>query len=75
MNNSTLLMVGILAAVAMLSVAVVVLPSTMQQASAEDTILSFKNKAKNSASGFATIIHNQLACLNLDSGGGSCRIQ
>jgi hypothetical protein len=39
MKNSTLLMVGILAAVAMLS-AVVVLP--MQQASAEDTILSFK---------------------------------
>ena len=72
MKNSTLLMVGILAAVAMLS-AVVVLP--MQQASAEDTILSFKNKAKNSASGLATIIHNQLACLNLDSGGSSCRIQ
>ena len=36
MNNSTLLMVAVLAAVAMLSAAVVVLP--LQQASAQDTL-------------------------------------
>ena len=64
-------MFGIVAAVAMLSAAVV-LP--IQQASANsDTTLIFKNKAKNSASGFATILNNQLACLNFNSGGGSCR--
>ena len=73
MKNSTIVMFGIVAVVAVLSAAVV-LP--MQQASANsDTTFVFKNKAKNSASGFASILNNQLACLNLDSGGGSCRIQ
>jgi hypothetical protein len=71
MKNSTLIMVGILATVAVLSAALTVVP--MQQASAQDTILSFKNKAKNSASRFPSILNNQLACLNLDSGSSSCR--
>jgi histidinol dehydrogenase len=40
MNNSTLVMVAVLAAVAMLSAAVVVVP--IQQVSAQDTTFSFK---------------------------------
>jgi histidinol dehydrogenase len=51
MNNSTLLMVAVLAAVAMLSVAVVVVP--LQQASAQDTNFTFKQYQKNKCSGFA----------------------
>jgi len=42
MNNSTLVMIAVLAAVAMLSAAVVVVP--IQQASAQDTLVSNKNK-------------------------------
>jgi hypothetical protein len=44
-------MVAVLAAVAMLSAAVVVIP--MQQASAQDTNFSFKQKQKNACSGFS----------------------
>jgi uncharacterized protein HemX len=51
MNNSTLVMVAVLAAVAMLSAAVVVVP--IQQASAQDTTFSFKQKQKNACSGFS----------------------
>ena len=51
MNNSTLVMVAVLAAVAMLSAAVVVLP--IQQASAQDSSFSFSQRQKNACSGFA----------------------
>ena len=51
MNNTTLLMVGILAAVAMLSAAIVVVP--IQQASAQDTTFEFKQKQSNKCSGAA----------------------
>ena len=51
MNNLTLLMVAVLAAVAMLSAAVVVVP--LQQASAQDTSFTFKQYLKNKCSGFA----------------------
>jgi hypothetical protein len=51
MKNSTLLMVGILGAVAMLSAAVVVIP--IQQASAQDTEFEFEQKQSNRCSGFA----------------------
>ena len=49
--NSTLIMVAVLAAVAMLSSAVVVLP--MQQASAQDTDFSFEQDQSNECSGNA----------------------
>ena len=49
--NSTLVIVAILAAVAMLSAVVVVVP--MQQASAQDTSFSFKQRQSNECSGFA----------------------
>ena len=44
-------MVAVLAAVAMLSAAVVVVP--MQQASAQDTSFTFKQNQKNKCSGFS----------------------
>ena len=44
-------MIAVLAAVAMLSAAVVVVP--IQQASAQDTNFSFKQKQKNACSGFS----------------------
>ncbi|HYX54728.1 MAG TPA: hypothetical protein VE818_01085 [Nitrososphaeraceae archaeon] len=43
MNNSTLVMVAVLATVAMLSAAVVVVV-LIEQASAQDTIFTFKQK-------------------------------
>ena len=49
--NSTLVIVAVLAAVAMLSAAVVVLP--MQQASAQDTDFSFEQRQSNECSGNA----------------------
>ena len=51
MINSTLVMVAVLAAVAMLSAAVVVVP--IQQASAQDTNFSFEQKQSNRCSGAA----------------------
>ena len=51
MNNSTVVIVAVLAAVAMLSAAVVVVP--IQQASAQDTNFSFKQRQSNACSGFA----------------------
>jgi uncharacterized membrane protein len=51
MKNSTLLITGILAAVAMLSAAVVVVP--IQQASAQDTSFSVRQRHSNECSGFA----------------------
>jgi hypothetical protein len=55
MNNSTLVMVGILAAVAMLSAAAVMVP--IQQASAQDTEFSFEQKQTNKCSGFAECVN------------------
>jgi hypothetical protein len=49
MNNSTLVMVAVLAAVAMLSAAVVVLP--IQKASAQDTNFDFTQYQSNRCSG------------------------
>jgi hypothetical protein len=49
--NSTLVIVAVLAAVAMLSAAVVVLP--IQQASAQDTDFSFEQRQSNECSGFS----------------------
>ena len=43
-------MVGIVAAVAMLSAGLAVLPTTMQQASAQDTNFSFKQRQYNGCS-------------------------
>ena len=51
MNNSTLVMGAVLAAVAMLSAAVVVVP--IQQASAQSTSFTFKQYQSNRCSGFA----------------------
>jgi hypothetical protein len=53
MNNSTLVMVAILAAVAMLSAGLVVVPTTMQEASAQDTSFSIKQRQSNACSGLA----------------------
>jgi hypothetical protein len=53
MNNSTLVMVAVLAAVAMLSAGLAVVPTTMQQASAQDTNFSFEQDQNNACSGFA----------------------
>jgi hypothetical protein len=53
-KNSTLLMVGIIGAVAMLSAGLAVLPTTaMQQASAQGTDFSFEQEQKNRCSGYA----------------------
>ena len=49
--NSTLIIVAVLAAVAMLSAAVVVVP--IQQASAQDSSFSFTQRQTNKCSGFA----------------------
>jgi hypothetical protein len=53
MKNLTLLMVGIVAAVAMLSAGLAVLPATMQQASAQDTDFDFEQDQSNRCSGYA----------------------
>ena len=57
-SNSTLLMIGIVVAVVILSAAVVIVP--IQQASAQDTDFSFKQRQSNECSGFA-------GCSNLGS--------
>ena len=62
MNNSTLLMIGIIGAVAILSAGLALVPSTMQQASANglmdedggDTSFSFEQEQKNKCSGDAS---------------------
>jgi hypothetical protein len=51
MNNSTLVMVAVLAAVAMLSAAIVIVP--IQQASAQDTRFNFEQRQSNRCSGFS----------------------
>jgi hypothetical protein len=54
-KNSTLLMVGILGAVAILSAGLAVLPTTaMQQASAQGTDFSFEQEQENKCSRGAT---------------------
>ncbi|HZD82244.1 MAG TPA: hypothetical protein VE076_05125 [Nitrososphaeraceae archaeon] len=53
MKNTTLLMVGIAAAVAMLSAGLAVVPATMQQASAQDTDFDFEQDQSNKCSGNA----------------------
>ena len=69
MKNSTIVMFGLIAAVAMLSAAVV-LP--IQQASASsDTTIKLEQKARNSASGFSTAF--SLQCFDFFSQGGGPR--
>ena len=53
MKNTTLLMIGIIGAVAMLSAGLAVLPATMQQASAQDSDFSFEQEQKNKCRGNA----------------------
>ena len=53
MKNSTLLMVGILAALAMLSAGLAVVPTTIQQANAQDTDFEFEQDQSNRCSGSA----------------------
>jgi len=50
-SNSTLVMVAALAAIPMMAAVVVVLP--IQQASAQDTNFTFKQRQKNACSGSA----------------------
>ena len=51
MNNSTLLMIGILGAVAMLSAGLAVVPIAMQQqASAQDSDFSYEQQQENKCS-------------------------
>jgi hypothetical protein len=58
---STLLMVGILGAVAMLSAGLAVLPTTaIQQASAQGTDFSFEQEQKNRCSGNAECINEAI---------------
>jgi hypothetical protein len=52
-KNSTLLMIGILGAVAILSAGLAVIPTTMQQASAQGTDFNFEQEQKNRCSGNA----------------------
>ena len=52
MKNSTLVMVGILGDVAMLSTGLAVVPTTIQQASAQDTDFDFEQEQENRCSGF-----------------------
>jgi hypothetical protein len=61
MKNSTLLMVGILGAVAMLLAGLAVLPTTaIQQASAQGTDFSFEQEQKNRCSGNAECINEAI---------------
>jgi hypothetical protein len=70
MKNSTILMFGIVAALAMLSAAVV-LP--IQQASASsDTTIKIEQRAKNSASGFSTAFSFQCFDVLPQGGGPRC---
>ena len=56
MNNSTLVMVAVLAAVAMLSAALAVVP--IEQASAQNTNFDFRQRQSNRCSGFAGCSNN-----------------
>jgi predicted phage tail protein len=53
MKNSTLLMVGIVAVISMQSAGLAVLPTTVQQASAQDTNFDFEQDQENRCSGFS----------------------
>lgn len=54
MNNSTLLMIGIVGAVAILSAGLAVVPIAMQQqASAQDSDFSYEQQQENKCSGNA----------------------
>jgi hypothetical protein len=53
MKNLTLLMVGIVAVVSMLSEGLAAVPNTVQQGSAQDTNFDFEQDEKNRCSGFA----------------------
>ena len=50
-SNSTLLMIGIVAAVAILAAGLAVIPTTIQQASAQDTDFDFEQDQVNKCSG------------------------
>jgi hypothetical protein len=65
MKNRTLLMVGILAAVAMLSAAVVVVP--IQQASAQDTDFNFEQRQSNECSGSAECVNEGIIAFGIES--------
>ena len=52
-SNSTLLMVGIVAVVSMLSAGLAAVPIIVQQASAQDTNFDFEQDQENRCSGFA----------------------
>jgi hypothetical protein len=54
--NSTLVMVAVLAAVAMLSAVAVIVP--IQQASAQDTEFEFEQRQSNECSGFSECINS-----------------
>jgi hypothetical protein len=58
MKSSTLLMVGIVAAVIMLSAGLAVAPITIQQANAQDTDFDFEQEQENRCSGSATCIND-----------------
>jgi hypothetical protein len=68
MNNTTLLMVAVLAAVAMLSVAVVIVP--LQQASAQGTNFRFNQEQSNRCSGFATCSNTGMITFTPPTAGG-----
>jgi hypothetical protein len=53
MNKTTLLMVGIVASVAILSSGLATVPTTVQQASVQDTDFDFEQDQENRCSGFA----------------------
>jgi hypothetical protein len=53
MKNSTLLMVGIVAAIVMLSAGLAVVSTTIQQASAQDTNFTFEQDEESKCSGAA----------------------
>jgi hypothetical protein len=53
MKNLTLLMVGIIGAIAMLSAGLAAVPTTVQQASAQDTDFDFEQEQENRCSGNA----------------------
>ena len=53
MKNTTLLMVGIATVVSMLSAGLALVPTTIQQASAQDTDFDFEQEQENRCSGAA----------------------
>jgi hypothetical protein len=65
MQSSALLMVGIVTAVAMLSAGVAVVPTIMQQASAQDTDFNFEQGQDNRCSGSAECSNEGIITFNV----------